>query len=104
MVTRTDEGTLFMNNSRTQSGCFDASRDNERQCALVVNRDLGVTDTEFFQHTRRLLTNRVAVIQSNTRDELDLDAADRTGFDGDVTIRADVLAPAACFEGFGYRS
>src|SRR6266571_1528399 len=74
---------------------FDAGRDNERQCAFIVNRKPRMFYSEFAENFSRLFQDRRAVIRSNARLQRDLDAAAVTRLKGDVRIRPNFFAPMA---------
>src|ERR1700687_463813 len=75
--------------------CLDASRDNKRQRALIMNRNPRVLHSEFGQNCSRLLHDRRAVIGRNARLQRDLDAAAVTRLKGDVHVRPNFFAPMA---------
>ena len=80
----------------TPSRGLDASRDNKRQRAFIMNRNPRVLHAEFAENFPRLLEDRRAVIGRNPRLQRDLDPAAVTRLKGDVHIRPNFFAPMAC--------
>src|SRR5882762_3690049 len=74
---------------------LDASRDNKRQRAFVMNRNPRMLHSEFAQNFSRLLQDRRTVIRRNPRLQRDLDAAAVTRLKGDVRVRPNFFAPMA---------
>src|SRR5205085_7236436 len=56
---------------------------------------LGVSHRESFQHGFGLNTNRLAVVRLHSRFQNNVDAAPVAGFDPDVGVGADILAPVS---------
>src|SRR5467141_291921 len=74
---------------------LNASRDNKRQRAFIMNRNPRVLHSEFAENFSRLFQDRRPVIRSNPRLQRDLDAAAVTRFKGDVHVRPNFFAPMA---------
>src|ERR1700674_1515923 len=74
---------------------LDASRDNERQRAFIMDRNPHVLHSEFAQNFPRLLQDRRAVIRSHARPQRNLDAATVTRLKADVHVRPNFFAPMA---------
>ena len=60
-----------------------------------MNQHLGVSHRESLQHGFGLITNRLAVVRLHSRFQNNVDAAPVAGFDPDVGVGADVLAPVS---------
>jgi hypothetical protein len=66
--------------------CFNARRDDEWQCALVVDRDLCILHTHGLKHFARLSRNRISIIRSYAGLHADLDASAIAWLDGNVSV------------------
>src|SRR5208337_4858075 len=91
-------------NACPPGGGLDASGDDKRQSALVMNRNPGVLHSELSQNLASLFHDGRAVIRRNPRLQGDLDAATVARLKGDVDVRPNLFTPVARLGGAGRRS